>query len=78
MTWRALISLELSDILLRGGCHSTQETKVLDAFDDVASAIYQSLAYGGDFGDKPNDAQFCINGRAVQVDPGWPALAFSA
>ena len=42
--------------------------------DAVASSGRKFWAYGGDFGDKPNDAQFCINGVVFPDRTPHPAM----
>lgn len=39
---------------------------------------YEYWAYGGDFGDTPNDAQFCANGLLFANRQPKPALAEAA
>ena len=42
--------------------------------DAVAPSGRKFWAYGGDFGDKPNDAQFCINGVIFPDKTPHPAM----
>jgi beta-galactosidase len=42
--------------------------------DAVAPSGRKFWAYGGDFGDKPNDAQFCINGVIFPDRTPHPAM----
>ena len=53
------------------GCHLTQESRVQNAFDEVASTIHQSVAQGLLHQLPVQRAQLQLHdGGAVQVDPG--------
>ena len=54
--WRAM---ESSNFMM-GGCIWDWVDQALQYYDPRTHAPF--MAYGGDFGDKPNDGQFCMNG----------------
>ena len=55
------------------GCYLTQETRVRNAFDDVASTVHQSLAEGGEDGEGGQGGEDAEKGKprekAYHLDP---------
>lgn len=60
-----------SHLRLQGGFVWDWVDQALTKKDDAGNAFW---AYGGDFGDKPNDRQFCLNGLVFPDRTPHPAL----
>ena len=52
----------------------THYDRVVNPCRPIRAPGCASLAYGGDFGDKPNDAQFCVNGLVFPDRTPHPAM----
>ena len=63
--WRVLRLMDSARHVV--GCHLTQQTRVQNGFDDVASTIHQSLGAG--VAHRPRHPACQARGRAAQDDP---------